>query len=103
MLISWMLGYPDRSLDKLRAAVGSAETLGHRQTPERRDADENCSCGTGKASMGKSMTSEGLPAQYKEVADQPRDDGDDSRRREGILHEVVFKPAEQGCRTPSPG
>jgi predicted ATPase len=29
MLISWMLGYPDRSLEKLRAAVGSAETLGH--------------------------------------------------------------------------
>ena len=28
-LISWMLGYPDRSLDELRAAVGSAETLGH--------------------------------------------------------------------------
>ena len=28
-LISWMLGYPDRSLDPLRAAVGSAETLGH--------------------------------------------------------------------------
>jgi hypothetical protein len=24
-----MLGYPDRSLDELRAAVGSAETLGH--------------------------------------------------------------------------
>ena len=29
MLISWMLGYPDRSLEELRAAVGSAETLGH--------------------------------------------------------------------------
>jgi tetratricopeptide (TPR) repeat protein len=29
MLISWMLGHPDRSLDKLRAAVKSAETLGH--------------------------------------------------------------------------
>jgi predicted ATPase len=29
MLISWMLGYPDRSLDELRVAVGSAETLGH--------------------------------------------------------------------------
>jgi len=28
-LISWMLGYPDRSLDELRAAVRSAETLGH--------------------------------------------------------------------------
>jgi len=28
-LISWMLGYPDRSLEELRAAVGSAETLGH--------------------------------------------------------------------------
>jgi tetratricopeptide (TPR) repeat protein len=28
-LISWMLGYPDRSLDELRTAVGSAETLGH--------------------------------------------------------------------------
>jgi tetratricopeptide (TPR) repeat protein len=28
-LISWMLGYPDRSLQELRAAVGSAETLGH--------------------------------------------------------------------------
>src|SRR5271165_480588 len=29
MLISWMLGYPDRSLEELRAAAGSAETLGH--------------------------------------------------------------------------
>ena len=29
MLISWMLRYPDRSLDELRAAVRSAETLGH--------------------------------------------------------------------------
>ena len=29
MLISWMLGYPDRSFDQLGAAVGSAETLGH--------------------------------------------------------------------------
>ena len=28
-LISWMLGYPDRSLEELRAAVASAETLGH--------------------------------------------------------------------------
>ena len=28
-LISWMLGYPDRSLAELRAAVRSAETLGH--------------------------------------------------------------------------
>jgi class 3 adenylate cyclase/tetratricopeptide (TPR) repeat protein len=28
-LISWMLGYPDQSLDELRAAVRSAETLGH--------------------------------------------------------------------------
>jgi predicted ATPase len=28
-LISWMLGYPDRSLGELRAAVRSAETLGH--------------------------------------------------------------------------
>jgi class 3 adenylate cyclase/tetratricopeptide (TPR) repeat protein len=28
-LISWMLGYPDRSLDELGAAVRSAETLGH--------------------------------------------------------------------------
>ena len=27
-LIFWMLGYPDRSLDELRASVGSAETLG---------------------------------------------------------------------------
>jgi tetratricopeptide (TPR) repeat protein len=27
--ISWMLGYPHRSLDELKAAVGSAETLGH--------------------------------------------------------------------------
>jgi predicted ATPase len=27
--ISWMLGYPDRSLDELRVAVRSAETLGH--------------------------------------------------------------------------
>jgi class 3 adenylate cyclase/tetratricopeptide (TPR) repeat protein len=27
-LISWMLGYPDRALDELRAAVRSAETLG---------------------------------------------------------------------------
>ncbi len=32
MLISWMLGYPDRSLDELRAAVRSAETLGHPST-----------------------------------------------------------------------
>jgi predicted ATPase len=29
MLISWMLGYPDRSLEELSAAVRSAETLGH--------------------------------------------------------------------------
>jgi tetratricopeptide (TPR) repeat protein len=29
MLISWMLGYPDRSLNELRAALLSAETLGH--------------------------------------------------------------------------
>jgi adenylate cyclase len=29
MRISWMLGNPDRSLDEMRAAVGSAETLGH--------------------------------------------------------------------------
>jgi adenylate cyclase len=29
MLIFWMLGHPDQSLDELRAAVGSAETLGH--------------------------------------------------------------------------
>ena len=28
-LISWILGYPDRSLDELRAAVRSAETVGH--------------------------------------------------------------------------
>ena len=28
-LISWMLGYPDRSLDELRAGVRTAETLGH--------------------------------------------------------------------------
>ena len=27
-LISWMLGYPDWSLDQVRAAVGSAEALG---------------------------------------------------------------------------
>jgi len=27
--ISWMLGYPDRSLDELRAGVRTAETLGH--------------------------------------------------------------------------
>jgi hypothetical protein len=32
MLISWMLGYPDRSLDELRAALRSAETLGHPYT-----------------------------------------------------------------------
>jgi tetratricopeptide (TPR) repeat protein len=32
MLISWMLGYPDRSLDELKAAVRSAETLGHPYT-----------------------------------------------------------------------
>jgi tetratricopeptide (TPR) repeat protein len=31
-LISWMLGYPDRSLEELRAAVRSAETLGHPPT-----------------------------------------------------------------------
>jgi predicted ATPase len=29
MLISWMLGYPDRSLEELRAAVRSSEALGH--------------------------------------------------------------------------
>jgi len=29
MRISWMLGYPDRSLEELTAAVRSAETLGH--------------------------------------------------------------------------
>src|SRR6266446_6357542 len=29
VLISWMLGYPDGSLEELRAAVRSAETLGH--------------------------------------------------------------------------
>ena len=29
MLISWMLGYPDRSLDELRTAVRNAETFGH--------------------------------------------------------------------------
>jgi predicted ATPase len=29
MLISWMLGYPDRSLNELPSAVSSAETLGH--------------------------------------------------------------------------
>ena len=28
-LISWMLGYPDRSLEELRAAMRSVETLGH--------------------------------------------------------------------------
>jgi len=28
-VISWILGYPDRSVDELRAAVKSAETLGH--------------------------------------------------------------------------
>jgi tetratricopeptide (TPR) repeat protein len=28
-VISWMLGYPDRSLEELAAAVRSAETLGH--------------------------------------------------------------------------
>jgi class 3 adenylate cyclase/tetratricopeptide (TPR) repeat protein len=28
-LISWILGYPDRSLGEMRAAVGSTETLGH--------------------------------------------------------------------------
>src|ERR1700730_2385713 len=32
MLISWMLGYPDRSLEELRAAVASAETLRHPPT-----------------------------------------------------------------------
>jgi tetratricopeptide (TPR) repeat protein len=29
MVISWVLGYPDRSLKEVTAAVGSAETLGH--------------------------------------------------------------------------
>jgi predicted ATPase/class 3 adenylate cyclase len=29
MVISWVLGYPDRSLEEITAAVGSAETLGH--------------------------------------------------------------------------
>ena len=28
-MISWMLGYPDRSLDELKAAVRSADALGH--------------------------------------------------------------------------
>jgi predicted ATPase len=32
MAISWMLGHPERSLDELRAAVRSAETLGHPYT-----------------------------------------------------------------------
>jgi tetratricopeptide (TPR) repeat protein len=31
-LISWMLGYPDRSLDEVRAAVRNAETLGNAYT-----------------------------------------------------------------------
>ena len=31
-LISWMLGYPDRSLEELSTAVRSAETLGHPST-----------------------------------------------------------------------
>ncbi|MGC1884888.1 MAG: hypothetical protein WA709_02090 [Stellaceae bacterium] len=35
-LISWMLGYPDRSLEELRAAVRSAETLGHPFTSPKR-------------------------------------------------------------------
>src|SRR5215469_1338267 len=35
MLISWMLGYPDRSLDELRAVIESAETLGHPVTLAR--------------------------------------------------------------------
>ena len=35
MLISWMLGYPDQSLDELRAVVESAETLGHSVTLAR--------------------------------------------------------------------
>ena len=36
MLISWMQGYPDRSLDQLWAAVRSAEKLGHRiPSPKR--------------------------------------------------------------------
>ena len=29
MLISWMLGYPDQSLEELEAAVRSAEKIGH--------------------------------------------------------------------------
>jgi len=40
MLISWMLGYPDRSLQELIAAVESAETLGH---PEA-TADQTAPC-----------------------------------------------------------
>jgi SAM domain (Sterile alpha motif) len=32
MMISWMLGHPDRSLEDLKAAVRSAETLGHPYT-----------------------------------------------------------------------
>ena len=36
MLISWMLGYPDRSLQELQAAVRSAETLGHPLTLAQR-------------------------------------------------------------------
>jgi hypothetical protein len=35
VLISWMLGYPDRSLEELRAAVRSAEKLGHPVTLAR--------------------------------------------------------------------
>jgi tetratricopeptide (TPR) repeat protein len=31
-VISWILGYPDRSVDELMAAVSSAETLGHSLT-----------------------------------------------------------------------
>jgi hypothetical protein len=35
-IISWMLGYPDQSLNELRAAVRSAETLGHPLNRTRR-------------------------------------------------------------------
>ena len=37
------------------------------------------------------MTGEGLSAQHQEIADQPRDNSDNGRRLEGVLHEVVFK------------
>lgn len=63
----------------------------HHQTPDRRHADQNRARGAGETDMGKRMTGKRLSTQHEEIADQTRDDRDDRRRREGMLHEVVFK------------